>query len=151
MSWTVPLREGPASPWIDRAVAVLAVAAAIAALVLLLPIEPDPRGYGTHEQLGMTPCSWPFVYGIPCPTCGCTTAATLLLHGRPLAAAAAQPFGAAACLSLLASAAFCLFALVRGRSVLDVVARLPFWRITLFGLLLLLGSWGYKCLLFRAP
>lgn len=151
MIQTIPVRDGPVAPWLDRLVAGVTVAAAIGAVLLLGPVTPDARGYGTHEQLGMQPCSWPFVYGIPCPTCGCTTAAADVIHGRLLTAVATQPFGAAMCLLLLASAAFCLWALWRRRSVLDVVARLPLGRLLLGGLVLLLGSWLYKYLTFTPP
>ncbi len=58
------------------------------------------RGLGTHTQIneliGASVCGecdfWKR-YGVPCPTCGMTTAVSLLLHGRPLRALACQPFG----------------------------------------------------------
>lgn len=151
MIQTIAVRDGPVAPWLDRLVAAITVATAIGAVLLLGPVSADARGYGTHEQLGMQACSWPFVYGIPCPTCGCTTAAVDVIHGRLLTALATQPFGAVMCLVLLLAAAFCLWALWRGRSVMNVVARLPFGRLILGGVVLLLGSWLYKYLTFVAP
>jgi hypothetical protein len=37
-------------------------------------LTPDSRGMGTHEQLGLPPCGFYLWWGIPCPSCGMTTA-----------------------------------------------------------------------------
>jgi len=144
----VPLREGPGPVWLDRGIAIAVVAAAVACTALLLSVDPDPRGYDTHVQLGMAPCSWPRVYGIPCPTCGATTAACLLVHGHPLQAVATQPFGAAIAAAGLVAAAAAAWCLLRGRSALDVYVQLPRGRLLLAGIALLLGSWLYTYLTF---
>ncbi len=72
-----------------------------------LGLEPDARGHATHEQLGLPPCTFLAGSDIPCPTCGVTTAFTLLAHGRPIDAARTQAFGAL--LGLLALAAPVLY------------------------------------------
>jgi hypothetical protein len=140
---TVAIDDGPIAPWADRAAALVAAAASSTAYTVLLRVQPDPRGHGTHEQLGLDACGWPLAYGIPCPACGCTTAACLLVHGRVVAAFATQPFGAAvAAVGLLVGvhAALCL---LRGRSFADLALRWPLWRVTGYGLFLMLASWGY--------
>jgi hypothetical protein len=65
-------------------------------LLLLLAasrLTPDPRGFGTHEQLGLTPCSFYRWTGRMCPTCGATTAWAHLLDGNGAAAARANLVG----------------------------------------------------------
>jgi hypothetical protein len=44
-------------------------------------LKPDPRGMGTHEQLGLPPCTFYEVTGIPCPSCGMTTSFCHFFHG----------------------------------------------------------------------
>lgn len=69
----------------------------LAALVLLgvaLWLQPDPRGFGTHEQLGLLPCGFKKMTGLPCPTCCMTTTFALMIRGRVVEAVRAQPFGA---------------------------------------------------------
>lgn len=144
--WTVPLADGPVRPAIDRAIAGLVAAAASVCFGALLRITPDARGHGTHEQLGMDRCGWPLHYGVPCPTCGCTTAACELVHGRIVAAFVTQPFGAAIAAFGLLMGVHATLCLLRGRSFTDILVRLPFWRLVGGALLLLLASWGYKYL-----
>lgn len=144
--WTVPLVHGPVSARLDRAVAATIAAAAAALTIALARVAPDPRGHGTHEQLGMPACGWPLHYGIPCPTCGCTTAACRIVHGDLLGAFVVQPFGAALMLAVLLVGAHAVACLVRGRSFVDLLVRLPFWRIVAGAVVLLLAAWGYKVL-----
>ncbi len=62
-------------------------------LVLAGLLRPDPRGRGTHEQLGLPPCTLTIVAGIPCPACGMTTSWALVTKGRALDALATHATG----------------------------------------------------------
>jgi hypothetical protein len=128
-------------------IAITTVATAAGAVWLLGRVTPDARGHGTHEQLGLPPCGWA-MQGYPCPTCGATTAACEVVHGHLLRAFAAHPFGAAVAIAGLLAALFALYCLLRRRSFLDVVGRLPYGLVFLLGTALLLGSWLYKYLTF---
>ena len=131
-------------PFSDR-VAALAVLLAAASIVwALLQVQPDGRGHGTHEQLGMQPCPWPIQYGIPCPTCGCTTAAAQLVSLSPVRAFVTQPFGAALALAGLVIAGVAAHALVTRRSFVEQVASWRYGTFAVAAIVLLLLSWGYK-------
>lgn len=54
----------------------------IAGFCLAASLEPDPRGYGTHQRLGLPECSLRQWLGIPCPSCGGTTTFALFVRGR---------------------------------------------------------------------
>lgn len=56
-------------------------------------LEPDPKGYGTHTQLGLPPCHFARVTGHPCPSCGMTTAFAWTMKGRFDRAWKANPAG----------------------------------------------------------
>ncbi|MBX3462082.1 MAG: DUF2752 domain-containing protein [Planctomycetes bacterium] len=145
---TIPLADGPVAAWADRCAAAVVVGGVAAVTLVLRGVQPDGRGFGTHEQLGLEPCGWPLAYGIPCPTCGVTTAACHLVHGNLLAAFATQPFGATLMLTALLAALHAAACLVRRRSFADLLVRLPVRRLFAGAVALLLATWGWKCLVF---
>lgn len=84
------------------------------------PYQPDgtPRTMATHRQLGLPPCTFVDVTGIPCPACGMTTSFSLLVRGDMTNSLKANWVG-----TLLAS--FCLVlipwavaSVIRGRALL---------------------------------
>ena len=44
-------------------------------------LTPNRSGKGTHQQLGLPPCTFDTIFGIRCPTCGMTTSWSHLMHG----------------------------------------------------------------------
>jgi hypothetical protein len=96
---------------------------ALAALALLLlallvtagTLTPNPLGYGTHQQLGLPPCTFYVIFNRPCPACGMTTSWAWVLRGHAGRALAANAGGTLlACLSLV-GAPWLLISTVRGR------------------------------------
>lgn len=49
-------------------------------------LEPAKSGIGTHQQLGLPPCTFFWVTGIPCPSCGMTTSFSHVMHGNLVSA-----------------------------------------------------------------
>lgn len=45
-------------------------------------IQPDPRGFGTHHQLGLPPCNFLDLTGFACPACGMTTSFSHFVRGH---------------------------------------------------------------------
>lgn len=125
----------------------LVLAAAIVPLAMIgvvLALEPDARGYGTHEQLGLPACGAREWFGIPCPACGCTTAVTRLWSGDGLGALAAQPFGFLVGLLLPSMAAWVLWVHVSGG---DAARRLGRVRAGRWGWILVAScglAWAWK-------
>jgi hypothetical protein len=65
----------------------------VAGFCLARLLEPDPRGYGTHQKLGLPECTFQLFWNRPCPGCGMTTAFAYLVRGQWGAAARANPAG----------------------------------------------------------
>jgi hypothetical protein len=112
--------------------------------VLAWFVAPDPRGYGTHEKLGLPPCAMMKWFHVPCPGCGVTTSVTLAAHARFLDAARTQPFGLVVAFAIPLAAVWALVGHFRGRDLYrDLVAvRLRPWLWWIGGALAL--SWFYK-------
>lgn len=121
---------------------VAAVCAAVLGVARYLP--PDERGFGTHQQLGMPPCSFVLTTGLPCPTCGMTTAFSMIMHGRPWAGVMAQPAGALLCVAAVGLLGFSVYAAVTGRIVSINWERVGPVRIALGTTLLFMLAWGFK-------
>jgi hypothetical protein len=143
------VRAGLWAAW-DRASVAERVGQAVTLAVLLglvvlgLALEPSPTGAGTHCQLGLPACGMLETTGLPCPTCGVTTAFCLAAHGRPAEALVTQPFGLALFLLAAGGGLGLAAALAAGRSVRPVLTP---WTLATAGvalMLLLLGSWAYK-------
>ena len=100
-----------------------------------LYLTPDPAGHGTHQQLGLPPCTIYYLTGRPCPSCGLTTSVSAILHGQFGLAWRANPMGFVIVAGALAVAINSLLALFWGRSV-----RIENTRFTLL-LLALLALW----------
>jgi hypothetical protein len=56
-------------------------------------LHPACSGHGTHEQLGLPPCTFSVIFGIPCPACGMTTSWAWLTRGNLYMAAQANAGG----------------------------------------------------------
>ena len=74
-------------PGFVRAVAFLLAVGPASALIVASRLQPDSRGLGTHQQLGLPPCSMRMLFGIRCPGCGMTTSWAYFTQGEWLASA----------------------------------------------------------------
>jgi hypothetical protein len=112
--------------------------------VFAFVVEPDTRGFGTHEKLGLPSCKMMDWFGVPCPGCGVTTSVALASRGRLLESIRTQPFGVVVMLGILVGTVWAIRGQIRGRNLYaDLVAipRKP-WGIALGTLLGV--AWIYK-------
>lgn len=77
------------SIWSNRPVSVSArIAMLVAALLCAVPLgvagrlKPHRDGLGTHQQLGLPPCTIRVMWGIRCPSCGMTTSWAYFVRGQ---------------------------------------------------------------------
>jgi len=77
----------------DRLYHALLAASAAAVLGVARALTPSTSGQGTHEQLGLPPCSFHWITGHGCPGCGLTTSFAFFVRGDLLGAFRANPVG----------------------------------------------------------
>jgi hypothetical protein len=100
---------------VDRML-VLALGAVLALmLVTAWRLTPSPRGLGTHQQLGLAPCTVEQWFGMRCPSCGMTTAWAHVVRGQLPAALRANAGGALLAGLALAGAPWLLASGAAGR------------------------------------
>jgi hypothetical protein len=78
---------------VGRVVLCLGGSLLVAGFLVAAQLEPDPRGYGTHQRLGLPECSFQMLFGRPCPGCGITTSLAHYVRGQWRLALAANPAG----------------------------------------------------------
>lgn len=93
---------------------------AVVGLVLLAPLltatrlQPSPRGLGTHQQLGLPPCTIRALFGMRCPSCGMTTSWAYAVRGQLWASAKTNVGGALLAVLTMAAVPWWLASAVRG-------------------------------------
>lgn len=122
---------------LDRAAWAVALLTAWPVVMLSAWLRPDERGFGTHQQLGLAPCSFEAVTRVPCPGCGLTTSFTHMAHLHVLDAFRAHLMGPLLFTLTLAVAALAPVGLKRAWSVTRVLS-LP-WLTVYLGVTLAAG------------
>jgi hypothetical protein len=112
----VPVMAG----WVRGALVGLALglAAVFAVAGWLDPYDENgaPRRLETHRQLGLPPCTFYTVTGVPCPSCGMTTSFALLVRGDVPNSLRANAVGTLLAVFCLLLAPWCLVAAASGRT-----------------------------------
>jgi hypothetical protein len=133
----------------DRLAWLALAGAALSVLGVARALVPDSRGVGTHLQLGLPPCGFLTLTGLPCPACGLTTCFAYLARGELALALHANAFGAVLFACVLASLPLAVWASARKRAVFETFARMRIERIGVVLVLLGLVNWIVRvaCLL----
>ncbi|MCC7406942.1 MAG: DUF2752 domain-containing protein [Phycisphaeraceae bacterium] len=129
--------------WRPRLLALLLALPAAGLLAVALYLTPDPSGIGTHTELGLAPCAWLGTTGLPCATCGMTTATSLAAHGRLIHALVTQPAAALLALACAMHLLLCAYAVATGADILTPLRRLPRPRTLVIVGLVVLAAWIY--------
>jgi hypothetical protein len=103
--------------WLSRGLLVVAAVLVAGVLGLSRALTPDPRGYGTHTQLGLRPCTFAALTGRLCPTCGMTTAYAWFMRGRLDRSWRANPAGCLLAASSMPLIVWMLACALRARPV----------------------------------
>lgn len=131
----------------DRLISLALGLPAWVVLGIAVYLEPETKGFGTHQQLGLGGCTVLTMSGYPCPMCGMTTTFTHMAHLSPWMALKTQPFGVVLFLGTLATAMVALteglFPRGRWRRIWAFTGQYEN-RIALALLAGLLAGWIYK-------
>jgi hypothetical protein len=133
----VPARE-------SRIAAAMLFAASLTVLSLAVYLDASPTGVGTHRQLGLPPCGMYATTGVPCATCGMTTAFSHAAHGRLIDAFTTQPAGALLAMATAMALLISVWALVTGMSLTPLASIVWRPRTVFAGAAVVIVAWIYK-------
>ena len=88
-----PIAPPRSSKWLSRLGWFFLFITPLAVVITATQVTPAASGMGTHQQLGLPPCGFLVVTGIPCPGCGLTTSFAHMVRGQFTGATFANPFG----------------------------------------------------------
>jgi len=124
------------------------VTLAVAALfVLAADLVPDGRRLGTHRQLGLPQCGFEVMTGLPCPTCGMTTAFAYTVRGRFIEAIHAQLAGFVLAIGVACAGIVTLLATVTGKLPAINWYRIAPTRVLWISMILFMTAWGINIVL----
>ena len=146
-------RLGPVIVWrqVDGVFGRLyAAGLAIAATLLLVTawrLVPEVQGVGTHQQLGLPACGFLMITGLPCPTCGMTTAFACTVRGQIWAALNAQAAGFLLAVATMLTALLGATAAITGRRPSINWYRVNPMRVLWICIATFVGAWALKIVL----
>ena len=92
----------------------------------------------THLQIGLPPCTFRSLTGVPCPSCGLTTSFALLMHGDLVNSLRANAVGTLLALFGLAVIPWSVASVLRQRPLfIASLERAATWTVVVFVALLL--------------
>ncbi len=142
-----PVRSGVDSAPGERLASALVALGTASLLGVARWLDPNPAGHSTHRQLGLPPCTFFDLTGIPCPMCGGTTTFALIADGRFVEGFWTQPFAATLFVGTVATLALSVSEVVfpRGRWSRLSAKLLPYELCLAGGFALAMSvGWIYK-------
>jgi hypothetical protein len=112
-------------------------------------LTPAVDGHGTHQQLGLPACGWVVGFGIPCPTCGMTTAYACAADGDLISSFLCQPMGCLLALATAATALVSLYVAVTGSAIGGHLLRQVTPKVGWWIAGLVVAAWVYKLVTFH--
>lgn len=141
-----PRKPIPPLPTVNRLIWLAAALACLSVLIVAANLSPSPTGMGTHLQLGLPPCSLLERSGVPCPSCGMTTAFSLAVRLQLAQSFRTQPAGAILAVSAALFFWIAFYTALTGIPVYKLVKLPPAWLTATLALSILLLAWAYKVL-----
>ncbi len=126
---------------VHRVLLVLTGLVLITGLVVARSLTPDASGLGTHRQLGLPGCGFSHALGVPCPSCGMTTAWAHLTRGHWIRAAQCNLGGLLAGITALWTGPWMLVSGIRGRWIFGTLSISAVLILASTTYLMILGQW----------
>jgi hypothetical protein len=133
----------------DRLGYLIFVLVSVSLLAIARLLRPSSRGVGTHEQLGLPPCLFLHLTGIPCPNCGLTTSFAYAARFEFFSSLITQPFGLIAFFLTIFAIPLSIFLSRRRISWSELMHARIVKRLTYVAIAFYVLSWFYKIIVWR--
>ena len=140
--------DGPPMPqraWVRTLLVVIGLGW-LAIFVIAIRLDPYEGGQvwlqETHTQLGLPPCQFKAITGVPCPSCGMTSSFALLMHGDLVESLKANFAGTLLAAIGLAFLPWSVLSMVRGRWLGTRDAEGLLLRVVILFVVVMFVRWG---------
>ena len=99
----------------ERGFLILLVIGIVVVMAVAMWLTPDPKGCGTHLQLGLPECGFRSATGMNCPHCGMTTSFAWFVRGQWQRSFQVNPAGLMLAMSAVVLCPWFFSVAVRGR------------------------------------
>ncbi len=113
-------------------------------LLLSYFLTPDPRGFGTHQQLFLPPCPFRWLTHLPCPSCGLTTSFAYFAKGDWIAAWKTHPLGPILFIFLVLFELFVLKSLLQGSSLRENLKKIFTLPLAVYLIIGVIMQWIFR-------
>jgi hypothetical protein len=140
-------------PWWGRVILLVLAGLLVAVFAVAVYLKPyRPNGSAlreeTHRQLGLPPCTFKYLTGLPCPSCGMTTSFALLIRGDVGNSLRANAAGTALGVFCLAFIPWAVASAYRGHLLFIRSVERALTFVVLVFLILMLVRWGIVLLVY---
>jgi len=126
-----------------RIFAIFTAVLLVTPLLLAARLAPAREGLGTHQQLGLPPCTARVLLGIRCPACGMTTSWAHFMTGQWRQSAVTNLGGFLLAWMNLVTIGLCVTAAGNGRLPGESVLRI--WSLAMIGIAVVTAAqWGWR-------
>lgn len=141
----IPPRAPHSVAWVYRLLGLLLCVLPLGLLVVASGLEPSESGLGTHQQLGLPPCTILVLFGVRCPSCGMTTSWAYFAQGQFVQSATVNLGGFLLAIYSLVFSCFCCLFTFQGR--MPTYAAQKWLAISLLAIVAVtLVGWGFRLL-----
>jgi hypothetical protein len=140
-------------PWWGRTVLVGLGALAVGVFAIAVALNPyhadgTARDGETHMQMGLPPCTFRAVTGLPCPSCGMTTSFALFVRGDLLNSLRANCAGTLLAALSLAFIPWAFASAWRAQILVIRSVERTLMRLVIIFLIVMMVRWGIVLLVF---
>lgn len=132
----------------EKVIQFVILSGCVGAIIIGRMLTPSPSGIGTHTLLGLPPCGFYKITGIPCPTCGVTTSFVLGAHFKFKESFFAQPVGFVVFILIFLGAVAATVFFLAGKSLFNLNLKVSGYKIAIIILTFVLISWIYKIFIY---
>ncbi len=133
--------ESPVMTRWERLLVLISGGLLLSLLFTAAMLRPSTRGFGTHQQLGLPPCSIRVFFDVRCPACGMTTSWAHTVRGQLPSALRSNIGGTLLAVLAVIAGPWGVISGIRGRWLWSPPSDLWVAALTIGVLLVTLGDW----------